>query len=118
MCISQSSKDGPSITNKLSMLLEPNPEMSWSKIEGKRAIIKTWMINLSFKINSNTEPERQMKTSNKLEDKIAIAQEVPRKSLGGEVVNPGSKISSQIIINQLSRFSQDNREWSKKGMSS
>jgi len=72
LCISWSSKDGPSITNKLSMLLEPNPEMSWSKIEGKRAIIETRMINLSFKINSNTEPERRMKASDKLEDKIVI----------------------------------------------
>ena len=82
----------------------------------KRAIIKTWMINLLFKIDPNSKPEQQMKTSDKLEDKIAIAQEVPRKSLGGEIVHPGSKISSQIVINQLSRFSQDNREWSKKGI--
>ena len=70
--ISWSSKDGPSITNELSTLLEPNPEMSWSKVKGKRAIIKMWMIHLSFKINPNTEPEGQVKTSNKLEDKIAI----------------------------------------------
>jgi len=70
--ILRSCKDGTMKTNALSMLLEQNLEMSRSKVEGKRAIIKMWMINLSFKISTNTEPEGQMKTNDKLENKIVI----------------------------------------------